>query len=164
MESWNRDVFARHGLDYDFMQDNHAYSQSAGVMRGFHFQAPPAAQTKLVWVVRGAVLDAALDLRRGSPTYGRGVQLRMTASNFRRLLIPKGMAHAYMTLEPDTEVFYKVDAPYSPAREGGILWNDPGIGLEWPVPDPIISEKDSRLPRLKDFESPFTFSCPLPSA
>ena len=157
LESFSREAFAAEGLPTDFVQDNHACSRAAGVLRGFHFQRPPFTQAKLVWVVRGAVLDAALDLRRSSPTFGRCFTVELSAGNFLRLCIPKGFAHAYLTLAPETEFLYKVNAPYTPALEGGIAWNDPDLGLAWPLADPLLSAKDRALPRLRDFESPFVF-------
>ncbi len=157
LETWSRRAFGVAGLDLDFLQDNHAHSVQAGVLRGFHFQRPPQAQAKLVWVSRGAVLDAALDLRRGSPTFGRVFGLRLSAENRLRLLLPRGFAHAYLTLAPDTDFQYKVDAPYAPELEGGILWNDPDVGFAWPEAAPLLSAKDGLLPRLRDFQTPFVF-------
>lgn len=157
METWSRRTFEAAGLNLDFAQDNHAHSLPAGVLRGFHFQRPPQAQAKLVWVTRGAVLDAALDLRRGSPTYGRVFARELTAENRLRMLLPRGFAHAYQTLVPDTDFQYKVDAPYAPELEGGILWSDPDLKFSWPVTAPLLSDKDERLPRLRDFETPFVF-------
>ncbi|MGE4552501.1 MAG: dTDP-4-dehydrorhamnose 3,5-epimerase [Desulfovibrionaceae bacterium] len=157
LESWNRERFRQAGMDVDFIQDNHAYSKGAGVLRGLHFQAPPTAQAKLVWVTRGAVLDLVVDVRRGSPSYGQWGQLTLSARNFIRLFIPKGFAHAYLTLSEETEFMYKVDAPYSPADEGGIRWDDPDLAIPWPVQQPVLSDKDRNLPRLRDFESPFLY-------
>ena len=143
------------------MQDNHAYSRDAGVLRGFHFQAPPVAQAKLVWVTRGAVLDVVVDLRKGSPSYGKWQHVILSAANFKRMFIPCGFGHAYVTIMPDTEFQYKVDAPYSPAHEGGIVWDDPDVAMDWSSAlqgkTPILSEKDKRLTRLADFDSPFIF-------
>lgn len=161
LESYNKESFKKLGIDCDFVQDNHAYSRDVGVLRGFHFQAPPAAQAKLVWVTRGAVLDVVVDLRKGSPAYGKLRHVILSASNFKRMFIPRGFGHAYVTIMPDTEFQYKVDAPYSPEHEGGILWNDPDIGMEWDSAlqgrQPILSEKDRRLTRLADFDSPFIY-------
>lgn len=158
LESWNRERFRQAGIDADFIQDNHAYSKGAGVLRGLHFQAPPTAQSKLVWVTRGAVLDLVVDIRRGSPTFGQWGQLTLSSQNFIRLFIPKGFAHAYLTLTEETEFFYKVDAPYSPKDEGGIRWDDPDLAISWPVQHPVLSDKDAGLPRLRDFESPFVYA------
>lgn len=161
LESYNVNHFREIGINCEFIQDNHAYSKDAGVLRGFHFQVPPVAQAKLVWVTRGAVLDAVVDLRKGSPTYGRVAQFVLSAANFKRMFIPKGFGHAYVTTMPDTEFQYKVDAPYSPAHEGGVVWNDPDVGMDWDAPlagrKPILSQKDLQLPALADFESPFIF-------
>ncbi|MGE4506218.1 MAG: dTDP-4-dehydrorhamnose 3,5-epimerase [Desulfovibrionaceae bacterium] len=158
MESYNRAAFEAQGIHADFMQDNHARSVGAGVLRGFHFQAPPTAQAKLVWVTRGSVVDVVVDIRRGSPTYGKWGQLRLSEENKLRLFIPAGFAHAYMTLSEKTEFLYKVDAPYSPADEGGIRWDDPDLAVKWPVAKPVLSEKDKRLPFFHDFLSPFEYS------
>lgn len=158
-ESYNADKLEQLGLPrFDFMQDNHARSESAGVLRGLHFQLPPAAQTKLVRVTRGRVLDVAVDLRAGSPTYGAWEAVELSADNFLQLLVPKGFAHGYLTLEPGTEFLYKVDAPYSPQCDAGIIYNDPDLAIPWPVHDPVLSAKDRKLPLLRDFASPFTFS------
>jgi len=161
LESYNKEAFQKLGIDCDFVQDNHAYSRDVGVLRGFHFQTPPAAQAKLVWVTRGAVLDAVVDLRKGSPTYGKWRHVILSAANFKRMFIPAGFGHGYVTIMPDTEFQYKVDAPYSPEHDGGILWNDPDIAMDWESAlqgkAPIMSEKDRRLTKLADFDSPFIY-------
>lgn len=157
-ESYNQRDFEAHGIGIDFVQDNHARSEQAGVLRGFHFQAPPSAQAKLVRVTRGRVLDVVVDLRQGSPQYGKCFTVELSADNFLELLIPVGFAHAYLTLEPGTEFVYKVDAFYDPDSEGGVLWSDPALKVDWPVKRPILSDKDANLPMLQDFESPFNFS------
>lgn len=161
LESYNSEAFRKIGIDTGFVQDNHAYSRDAGVLRGFHFQLPPATQAKLVWVTRGAVMDVALDLRKGSPAYGKSYATRLSADNFRRMFIPGGFAHAYLTLEPDTEFLYKVDAPYAPEYDTGLRYDDPAIGFDWKryLEDrkPVLSEKDTRLGGLADFDSPFTY-------
>jgi dTDP-4-dehydrorhamnose 3,5-epimerase len=158
LETYSRKAFAAAGLDYDFVQDNHARSGPRGVLRGLHFQRPPSAQAKLVWVRRGAVFDVAVDLRRGSPAYGRWYGLELTEDNFLRIMIPRGFAHGYVTLTENAEFMYKVDAPYSVADDAGIAWNDPDIAVDWPVTDPILSDKDKVQPRLRQFESPFSFA------
>ncbi|OLN29899.1 dTDP-4-dehydrorhamnose 3,5-epimerase [Desulfovibrio sp. DV] len=158
LETYSREAYARAGLDYDFVQDNHARSGPKGVLRGLHFQLPPATQAKLVWVTRGAVFDAVVDLRVGSPTYGKWYGIELSADNFLRLMVPRGFAHGYVTLTEDAEFMYKVDAPYTPAQDAGIAWNDPEIGVSWPVTDPILSEKDAVQPRLADVGSPFTYA------
>jgi len=161
LESYSRNTFEQLGITCDFVQDNHAYSKDIGVLRGLHFQAPPVAQAKLVWVTRGEVVDVVVDLRKGSPTYGKWVQVVLSAANFKRLIIPRGFAHGYVTTMPDTEFQYKVDAPYSPDHDSGIAWDDPDIGVDWASAlkgvTPILSEKDKRLPRLVNFDSPFNF-------
>lgn len=157
METYNRQVFEKEGLVYDFLQDNHAYSAHAGVLRGLHFQLPPMAQAKLVRVTRGRVFDAVVDLRGGSPTYGKWYGLELSAENFLQLLVPRGFAHGYATLERDTEFLYKVDNLYSAELDGGLMWNDPDLGVEWPVREPALSGKDRKQPLFKDFVSPFEY-------
>jgi len=157
-EIWNRERFARAGLALDFVQDNLAHSAAAGTLRGLHFQRPPAAQSKLVRVLAGRIFDVAVDLRPGSPTYRRHVAVELSAEDGAWLLVPKGFAHGYLTLEPATLVLYKVDAPYDPAREGGIAFDDPELAIPWPVPPggPILSAKDRALPRLSAIDpAPF---------
>ncbi len=165
LETWSRAAFAAAGLDYDFVQDNHARSGPAGVLRGLHFQLPPAAQAKLVRVTSGAVFDVAADLRKGSPTFGAWYGAILSAGNFRQMLIPRGFAHGYLTLVPDTEFLYKVDAPYAPDRDAGLAWDDPDLAVAWPLAEhgiaaPVLSDKDRRLPGLANFLSPFTFAPP----
>ncbi len=157
LETHSRRAFAEAGLDYDFVQDNHARSGPKGVLRGLHFQRPPATQAKLVWVVRGAVFDVVVDLRQGSPTYGRWYGIELTEDNFLRLMVPRGFAHGYVTLTENAEFMYKVDAYYSPADDAGIAWNDPEIGIDWPVTDPILSAKDAAQAPLSVVGSPFTY-------
>lgn len=157
LESYSRTVMAGLGVHCRFVQDNHALSRSRGVLRGLHFQTPPSAQAKLVRVTRGEVYDVVVDLRAGSPTFGRWHAEVLSAENFTQLFIPAGFAHAYLTLTGDTEFQYKVDAPYDPERDAGILWNDPDLGIPWPVADPVLSGKDRALPRLADFSTPFAF-------
>jgi dTDP-4-dehydrorhamnose 3,5-epimerase len=151
-ETWSRDRFRDAGIDVDWVQENHALSAATGTVRGFHYQVAPAAQVKLVRVVRGAALDVAVDLRRGSPTFGRHVAVELSAANFRQLLIPVGFAHGYCTVEPDTEILYTVDHVYTPDTERGIRWDDPALGIDWPVKpeDAVLSEKDQGLPALAD--------------
>lgn len=157
-ETWNRTVLESLGVRVDFVQDNHAFSATRGTLRGLHFQSPPAGQTKLVRVSRGAVLDVAVDIRRGSPTYGKYAAVELSRANWRQLLVPVGFAHGYCTLEENTEVLYKVDGPYAPASEGGLLWNDPALGIEWPgFAGSLVSERDTRWPTLDRLESPFSW-------
>ncbi|MBP0462581.1 dTDP-4-dehydrorhamnose 3,5-epimerase [Roseomonas sp. PWR1] len=154
-EVWSRRALAAIGLEIDFVQDNHAHSAEAGVLRGLHFQRPPSAQGKLIRVARGAILDVVVDLRQGSPGYGKAATVELSAANWRQLWVPRGFAHGYLTLEPDTEVLYKTDAYYDRAADAGILWNDPALGIDWPVAAPILSEKDRAAPRLADIPPPF---------
>lgn len=151
--------FRAAGLDVDFVQDNHSFSVHPGTIRGLHFQTPPHAQGKLVRCTRGSILDYAVDIRRGSPTYGRFVEAELTAGNGRQLYVPVGFAHAFVTLEPDVEVAYKVTDVYAPACDAGVVWNDPDIGIAWTLPDsgPVLSAKDAVLPKLADFDSPFDY-------
>lgn len=155
LESFNKYYFEKNGLPVDFVQDNHAYSKGRGVLRGLHFQLPPFAQTKLVCVTRGAVIDVVVDLRKGSPTYLQIFKIELSAENFRRLLIPKGFAHGYETLTDESEFMYKVDAGYAPESEAGIRWDDPDLAINWETENPILSEKDKNLPPLAQFDSPF---------
>lgn len=162
VETWSRPVFEAAGQHFDWVQDNHAKSTAAGVLRGLHFQLPPSAQAKLVRVSAGAVLDVVVDLRRGSPTLGRWHAEELSADNHRMLLIPRGFAHSYLTLEPDTEFLYKVDAPYDPARDTGLRWNDPDLAIAWPEAEPVLSDKDRSLPAWRDFDTPFDFEDAAP--
>jgi len=157
MESWNQGLFEAQGLAYDWVQDNHARSGTRGVLRGLHFQRPPAAQSKLVRVSRGAVFDVVVDLRRGSPTFGRWHAEELSAENHQQLLIPRGFAHGYKTLTDVAEFQYKVDAYYDAGCDAGLAWNDPDLGIRWPGGEPLLSDKDSNLPLLRDFDSPFVY-------
>ena len=156
-EVYSRRTFADAGIDIEFLQDNHSSSRRRGTVRGLHFQAPPRAQDKLVRVVRGSVFDVAVDLRRSSPTYGRHVSTVLSAETGNQLLVPAGFAHGFMTLEPDTEVVYKVSEHYAPDRDRGLLWNDPALGVRWPIPerDAVLSDRDRRQPRLAELMAPF---------
>jgi len=155
LETFREEFFQNLDAPVHFVQDNHARSEAAGVLRGLHYQAPPAAQTKLVWVSRGAAFDVAVDLRRASPTYGKSYSLVLTAENFLRLLIPKGFAHGYMTLEPGTEFHYKVDHYYAPEHEGGLRRDDPALSIDWPKCEPIMTERDRNWPLLADLPAIF---------
>jgi len=156
-ETYNKRDFAEVGVDLDFVQDNHSLSAERGVLRGLHFQIPPYAQDKLVRVTRGAVVDVAVDLRRSSPTFGRHVTAELSAENWRQIFVPKGFAHGFVTLQPDTEVIYKVTNYYAPDHDRGLLWNDPELGIDWPIgPDEgILSDKDRNQPRLAELADLF---------
>lgn len=155
-ETYSRRLLISMGVDSDFVQDNHSLSRSAGVLRGLHYQLSPMAQGKLIRVIRGSILDVVVDIRRGSPTFGKHVAVEMSAENFKLIYVPAGFAHGFLTLRPDTEVLYKVSAYYSPAHDRGILWNDPDLGIDWGVGRErgvtgeglVLSEKDRRHPRL----------------
>lgn len=157
MVPYNASQFAEFGINNNFLQDNHAYSRQCGTLRGLHFQAPPVAQAKLVRVLHGSIYDVAVDLRRKSKTYGKFVAETLSAANGYQLFIPPGFAHGYCTLDPDTEVLYKVDQRYAPETEAGIIWNDPDIAIEWPIKADalLLSSKDAELGRFRNFESPF---------
>lgn len=158
-ESWSRVTMYKAGFDLDFVQDNHSLSHEVGTVRGLHFQSPPYAQTKLVRCGRGALFDVAVDVRRGSPTYGRWTGSELTAKNGRQLLVPAGFLHGFITREPDTEIIYKCTEYYAPNYEGAVRFDDPDIGIDWGLGTrpPTISEKDALAPLLRDFESPFVF-------
>lgn len=158
-EVWNAQTLKEAGLDLAFVQDNHAYNAEAGVVRGLHYQLDPKAQGKLVRVLRGAVIDVAVDIRVGSPTFGQHVAVELSADNWRQLWVPAGFAHGYCTLKPDTEIVYKVTDYYSPEHDCGIFWNDPDLNINWSVSTEkaILSEKDKILPLLKDQTRLFDF-------
>jgi dTDP-4-dehydrorhamnose 3,5-epimerase len=151
-ESWNRLSFERAGINCDFVQDNYSFSPHVGTLRGLHFQAPPAAQAKLVRCTRGRMLDVIVDIRHGSPTFGRSLAEELSAANRKQIFLPIGFAHGFVTLEPNTEVTYKVDAYYSKALDCGIAWDDEDIGVDWPLPasGPVLSPKDRNQPHLRD--------------
>jgi dTDP-4-dehydrorhamnose 3,5-epimerase len=151
-ETWNQSRFAEAGIRGPFVQDNHAMSADRGVIRGLHLQITPNAQGKLVRVVRGSIWDVAVDIRPGSATYGRHASAVLSAENWRQLWIPDGFLHGYCTLEADTEVIYKVTAPWDRQAERGVIWNDPALAVPWPIDaaDAILSDKDRLLPRLAE--------------
>lgn len=155
MESWNRKKMSEAGLDYDFVQDNHSKSTVKGTLRGIHFQKDDKAQAKLVRCVKGAVLDVAVDLRKNSPTFKQWVGVELSEENKKQLLIPRGFGHGFVTLTDDVEFLYKADNYYAPEADAGIRWNDPEIGVEWGVENPILSEKDKKNPFLKDYNELF---------
>lgn len=158
-ETYNSRTFSAAGFDMVFVQDNHSLSTARGTVRGLHFQLPPFAQDKLVRVGRGAVLDVAVDIRRGSPTYGQSVSVVLSADEGNQLFIPAGFAHGFCTLEADVELLYKVTNYYSAAHDRGLLWNDPDLGIDWPVTaaEARLSGKDVTWPRLRDLAEAFTF-------
>ena len=153
-ESYNKERFAKAGLTMDFVQDNESKS-AKGVLRGLHFQKPPYAQGKLVRVIKGAVMDVAVDLRKDSPTYGKWESVVLTEENKLQFWIPEGFAHGFVTLEDDTIFAYKCTNVYNKESEGSLLWNDPDINIEWNIENPILSEKDKVSPLFKNFETPF---------
>jgi dTDP-4-dehydrorhamnose 3,5-epimerase len=156
-EVYNAKTFEKGGLDFTFVQDNHSVSAEVGTIRGLHFQSPPFAQDKLIRVARGRILDVAVDIRRSSKTFGRHVAVELSRENWRQLLVPIGFAHGFCTLEPDTEVLYKVTNFYSAANDFGLAFDDPALGIDWGL-DPAratLSDKDRRHPRLADL--PFLF-------
>lgn len=156
-ESWNKQRMLDHGIDIDFVQDNHSLSAQVGTVRGLHFQSPPHAQDKLVRCGRGRLFDVAVDIRKGSPTYGQWVGEELSFENGRQLLVPKGFLHGFMTLEPDTEIIYKCSDYYAPKCDGAVRWDS--CGIDWPlnVAAPVLSEKDKVAPLLADFDSPFVY-------
>lgn len=156
-ETYSKKALADAGIGLDFVQDNHAFSATPGTVRGLHFQTAPFAQDKLVRVVRGSIFDVAVDLRRGSPTYGKHVSAVISADEWNQILVPVGFAHGLLTLEPNTEVLYKVTNYYAPQHDLGLLWNDPALGIAWPVSetDAVLSAKDKAQPRLADLPAYF---------
>lgn len=156
-EVYNESLWKKAGFDFHFVQDNHSLSRRAGTIRGLHFQIAPFAQHKLVRVTRGRILDVAVDLRRSSPTFGQHVAVELSAQNWRQLLIPIGFAHGLCTLEPETEVLYKVTNFYSAAHDRGLAFDDPQIAIPWPVAaaDAVLSDKDRSWPRLCDVDGAF---------
>lgn len=158
-ETWVEPRWAAAGIDVRFVQDNESHSVKTGTIRGIHFQRPPHAQAKLVRCVSGRILDYAVDLRKGSPTYGRHVMAELSAENGDQLFIPVGFGHAFVTLEPDCIVAYKVSDLYAPDCDGGVIWSDPDLGIDWPLPPEgaTLSAKDAGLPALGEFDSPFFY-------
>ncbi|CRL14540.1 dTDP-4-dehydrorhamnose 3,5-epimerase [Phaeobacter italicus] len=155
-ESWNRRRMAEQGLDLDFVQDNHSLSRAPGTLRGLHFQSPPAAQDKLVRCGQGALFDVAVDIRKGSPSYGAWFGIELSAENGKQLLVPKGFLHGFVTRVPDTEVIYKCTDYYAPECDGAVAWDSCGINWEFEG-TPVLSEKDAAAPALADFDSPFVW-------
>jgi len=155
-EVWNHARFAEAGIPAQFVQDNVSLSRTRGVLRGLHFQMPPAAQAKLVRVSRGSIFDVGVDIRRSSPTFGRWAGVVLSAEKWNQLYVPEGFAHGFVTLEDDTEVTYKVSAAYSPEHDRSIRFDDPAIGIAWPLDgEPVLSDKDAAAPLLADVETGF---------
>ena len=158
METFNAARVTEAGLSLTFVQDNHSMSAKVGTLRGLHFQTPPHAQDKLVRCSKGAILDVAVDIRRGSPSYGKWVGVELTAENGKQLLVPKGFLHGFVTRAENTEVQYKCTDVYAPDCDGGIRWDDPDIGIDWGLTgDPVLSAKDTVAPLLCDYDSPFVY-------
>jgi dTDP-4-dehydrorhamnose 3,5-epimerase len=158
-ETWSRERFAAAGLNHDWVQDNQSFSAEKNILRGLHFQTAPFAQDKLIRVLRGSIFDVAADIREGSPTYGRWVSCVLSAEKWNQLLIPKGFAHGFLTLEPSTEVFYKVSASYAPDCDRAIAWNDPALNIAWPLGggEAILSAKDRNAPLLAEIAANIHF-------
>jgi dTDP-4-dehydrorhamnose 3,5-epimerase len=155
-ETYNACAMKEAGIDLVFVQDNHSASATAGTVRGLHYQAPPRAQAKLVRVPKGRILDVFVDIRRGSPTYGKHAAVELSAENWLQILVPVGFAHGFCTLEPDTEVIYKTTDTWVPEVEGGVRWNDPTLGIAWPdVAGAVMSPRDRELPLLAALDTPF---------
>jgi len=156
MEAYKYSEFASFGITERFVQDNHSRSKK-GVLRGLHYQNPPKAQGKLVRVISGEIFDVAVDIRKGSPTFGKWVGIKLSAENKRMLYIPPGFAHGFCVLSDIAEVLYKTTEEFAPECEAGIIWDDPDIGIDWPIKTPILSPKDAKWPRLKDAVNGFVY-------
>ena len=156
-ETYKAPAWREAGVAVDFVQDNHSFSAVQGTLRGLHFQAPPHAQAKLVRCTRGRIWDVVVDFRKGSSTFGRWVAAELTAEKGEQIFVPAGFLHGFVTLTPDCEVVYKVSDTYAPQSDGGVIWNDPDIGIDWPIDDVrvVLSDKDAKLPPLADIDSPF---------
>ncbi|MGV2939594.1 dTDP-4-dehydrorhamnose 3,5-epimerase [Mesobacillus sp. LC4] len=158
METYNEKSFLECGIDIKFIQDNQSFSATKGTLRGLHYQLNPKSQTKLIRCTRGAIYDVAVDIRKGSPSFGKWFGIELDAENKKQLLVPKGYAHGFITLAENTEVQYKVDELYAPELDRGIIWNDPQIEIDWPMDiKPILSEKDQLAPLLKSAENNFRY-------
>ena len=158
MESWSAAKMEANNFKYNFVQDNHSYSRNKGVLRGIHFQNGDAAQTKLVRCTSGAILDVAVDLRKGSPTYKKWVAVELSAKNKRQVLVPRGFGHGFLTLTENVEFLYKVDNVYNAAADRSIRWDDPELAIDWGIKDPILKEQDAKAPFLKDSDCSFVWS------
>jgi len=161
-ETYNERTFAQAGITLRFVQDNQSFSASKWTVRGLHFQLPPAPQAKLVRVLHGSIFDVGVDLRVGSPTYGRWEGVTLSSEGGEQLLVPNGFAHGFCTLQPGTVAAYKVDEFYAPASDSGLIWNDPDLAIGWPVAasEVVLSDKDRKLGRFCDFDSPFSYQGP----
>lgn len=158
METYNETVFEKAGVLIKFVQDNQSFSAAKGTLRGLHYQLNPKAQTKLVRCIKGSIFDVAVDIRKGSPTFGQWFGIELSAENKKQLFIPKGFAHGFMTFTDDVEVQYKVDETYAPDCDRGIIWNDPSIGIEWPMNIiPVLSDKDQIAPSLNKADNNFVY-------
>lgn len=159
-EVYRKDALEKCGIDVNFVQNNQSFSKYVNVVRGLHFQTPPFAQDKLVRALRGRILDVAVDIRQGSPTYGRHFTLELSGENMKQLFIPKGFAHGFVTLEDEVEVSYMTSSYYSPDHDAGIFWADPALAIPWGIrtDDTIVSTRDAQLPTLSKFRTPFTYS------
>ncbi|GAQ24553.1 dTDP-4-dehydrorhamnose 3,5-epimerase [Tepidanaerobacter syntrophicus] len=157
METYSKEKLAKQGIDIDFIQDNHSFSANRGTIRGLHFQINPKAQAKLVRCTRGRILDVAVDIRKGSPTYKKWVSVELSEENKKQLFIPKGFAHGFATLTDNVEIQYKVDEYYSPENDRSIRFDDPEINVDWGIENPILSEKDMKAPLLKDSDNNFVY-------
>ena len=158
-ETWSQRTMEENGLYYDFVQDNHSFSATKGTLRGLHCQKGEAAQAKLVRCTRGAVMDFAVDIRKGSPTYMQWTAVELSADNHRMLLVPRGFLHGFVTLTEDVEFLYKVDNDYSKAADRSIYWNDPALGVQWGIENPIVSDKDAMAPLYRDSDVEFVYQC-----
>jgi dTDP-4-dehydrorhamnose 3,5-epimerase len=158
-ESYNKRALAALGIYHDFVQDNHSFSAARGTLRGIHFQSPPHAQAKLVRCLAGAIWDIAVDLRAGSPTYGKWIAAELSAAGGEQLFVPVGFGHGFVTLTENAEVAYKASSYYAPDSEGGVAWDDPDLAIPWPLDgaEPLLSGKDGVLPRLSEWKSPFAY-------
>lgn len=156
-ETYSYEKFSQHGININFIQDNHSFSAQKGTLRGLHFQLNPKAQTKLIRCTKGSILDVAVDIREGSPTYKKWIAVELSEENKKQLMVPKGFAHGFITLTDNVEVQYKVDEYYSPENDRGIRFDDPEIGIKWGIENPVLSEKDLKAPLLKDSDYYFKY-------
>jgi len=151
MRVYDDKLFKEHGINNKWVQENHSFSKNKGIIRGLHFQFPPYAETKLIRCIKGSIMDVFVDLRKNSPTFGKWGSIILSEENKKMILIPRGFAHGFCTLTEKSEVLYKVDNYYAPEYEGGIIWNDPDLNINWPVEHPILSEKDKKNLSFKEF-------------